>query len=78
MDFIVSKVDIISTENAVLSRTSLWLYMYAPNCYVTCGDTIFMTWRYSLNNSDMTLHVRAKLLCNVWWYDFYDMTLFTE
>ena len=23
----------------------------------------------------MTLHVRAKMLCNVWSYDFYDMTL---
>ena len=26
----------------------------------------------------MTLHVRAKMLCNVWSYDFYDMTLSTE
>ena len=24
----------------------------------------------------MTLHVRAKMLCNVWSYDFYDMTFF--
>ena len=46
LDFIVFKVDIISIENATLSRTSLWRYMYAPKCYVTCGHTIFMTWRY--------------------------------
>ena len=26
----------------------------------------------------MTLHVRAKMLCNVWPYDFYYMTLSTE
>ena len=26
----------------------------------------------------MTLHVCAKMLCNVWLYDFYDMTLSTE
>ena len=26
----------------------------------------------------MTLHVRAKMLCNVWSYDFYDMTLSIE
>ena len=37
LDFIVYKVDIISIENATLSR------MYAPKCYVTCGLTIFMT-----------------------------------
>ena len=32
------------------------------------------------NNTDvvMALHVRAKMLCNVWSYDFYDMTLSTE
>ena len=52
LDFIVYKVDIISIENATLSRTSLWRYMYAPKCYVTCGLTIFMTWRYPLNNSE--------------------------
>ena len=53
LDFIVFKVDIISIENTTLSRTSLWRYMYAPKCYVTCGITIFMTWRYPLNNSDV-------------------------
>ena len=26
----------------------------------------------------MTLPVRAKMLCNVWSYDFYDTTLSTE
>ena len=26
----------------------------------------------------MTFHVRAKMLCNVWSYDFYDNTLPTE
>ena len=26
----------------------------------------------------MTLHVRAKMLCNLWSYDFYDTTLSTE
>ena len=25
---------------------------YAPKRYFTCGHTIFMTWRYPLNNSD--------------------------
>ena len=49
LDFIVFKVDIISVENVMLSRTLLWLYMYAPKCYVMCGHTIFMTWRYPLN-----------------------------
>ena len=53
LDFIVFKVDIISIENATLSRTSLWRYMYAPKCYVTCDHNIFMTWRYPLNNSDV-------------------------
>ena len=27
-----------------------WRYFYAPKCYYTCGHTIFMTWRYPLNN----------------------------
>ena len=57
LDFVVFKVDIISTENAMLSRTSLWRYMYAPKCYVTCGHTIFMTWRYPLNNSDFMWYI---------------------
>ena len=35
LDFIVFKMDIISIENATLSRTLLWHYMYAPKCYVT-------------------------------------------
>ena len=43
LDFIIFKVDIISTENATLWRMSLWRYMYAPNRYVTYGHTIFMT-----------------------------------
>ena len=55
LDFIVCffKVDTISVENTTLSWTSLWRYMFAPKCYVTCGHTIFMTWRYPLNNSDV-------------------------
>ena len=47
------QVDIILIENARLSRTSLWRYMYAPKCYVSCGHTIFITSRYPLNNSDV-------------------------
>ena len=43
LDLIVFKVDIISIENATLSRTSSGRYMYAPKCYVMCGRTIFMT-----------------------------------
>ena len=43
--FIVFKVDIISIENATLSRT---------------------------------LHVRAKMLRNVWSYNFYEMMLSAE
>ena len=53
LDFIVFKVDTISIQNNTLSRTSLWCYMYAPKCYVTCGHTIFMTWCYILKNSDV-------------------------
>ena len=26
-------------------------WRYAPKCYYTCGHTIFMAWRYPLNNS---------------------------
>ena len=33
--------------------TDSWRYMFAPKCYVTCGHTIFITWRYPLNNSDI-------------------------
>ena len=33
--------------------TDSWCYMFAPKCYVTCGHTIFITWRYPLNNSDI-------------------------
>ena len=53
LDFIILKVAIISTENATLSRMSLWRYMFALKCSVTCGHMIFMTWRYPLNNSDV-------------------------
>ena len=53
LDFIVFKVDIISTENAMLSWSSLWCYIYVPKCYVRCGHTIYMTQHYPLNNSDV-------------------------
>ena len=56
LNLIAFKVNIISIENPTLSRTTLWRYMYAPKCYVTCGHTIFMTWRYPLNNCDV-----------IWW-----------
>ena len=44
-DFITFKVDIISKENIKLSRTASWCYVPVTKCYVTCGLTIFMTWR---------------------------------
>ena len=54
LNFIAFKVYIIvSIENATLSGASLWHYMYTPKWYVTCGHTIFMTWRYPLNNNDV-------------------------
>ena len=43
--FIALKVDIISIENITLSRTASWRYAPVTKCYVTCGHTIFMTWR---------------------------------
>ena len=49
-DFIALKVEIISIENITLSRTASWRYAPVTKCYVTCGHTIFMTWRYPLKN----------------------------
>ena len=46
--FIALKDDIISIENITLSRTASWRYAPVTKFYVTCGHTIFMTWRYPL------------------------------
>ena len=52
-DCISLKVDTISIENITLLWTASWRYAPVTNCYVTCGQMIFMTWRYPLNNSDV-------------------------
>ena len=43
--FIALKVGIISIKNITLSRMASWRYAPVTKCYVTCGHTIFMTWR---------------------------------
>ena len=40
--------------------------------------TFFNRERNVVTDVVMALQVRAKMLCNVWSYDFYDMTLSTE
>ena len=44
LDFIAFKIDNCSTENAWLTWTSLWRYLFPPKCYVMCGHTIFITY----------------------------------
>ena len=61
LNLIVFKVIIISTENATLSGMSLWWYIYAPKCYVMCDITLFMTWRYPLNNSNVIWTASSEL-----------------
>ena len=51
LDFMIFKVDIVSTENATLSQTSLWRYMYAPKCYVLVwSDFFFMALQHILDH----------------------------
>ena len=40
-------------ENIMLSWRASWCYALVTKCYVTCGHTVFMTWRSPLNNSDI-------------------------
>ena len=68
LDFIAFKVDNCSTERAWLTWTSSWRYLFPPKCYITCGHTIFITWRYPLNNSDVIRYSGQRLedrLCNI-------------
>ena len=80
LDFIVFKVDIISVENATLSRLSLWCYMYAPKCYVTCGHTIFMTWHCPLNTTSATSYDKFDsdiVFCIRFWHcTLYEILVF--
>ena len=80
LDFIVFKVDIISIENATLSRLSLWCYMYAPKCYVTCGHTIFMTWHCPLNTTSATSYDKFDsdiVFCIRFWHcTLYEILVF--
>ena len=48
-----SEWTIFQEENALSTWMLSWRYVYVPKCYYTCGHTIFMTWRYPLNNSDV-------------------------
>ena len=53
-DLITYKIYTISGKKThCWHRRWQWRYIYAPKCDYTCGHTIFMTWRYSLNNSDV-------------------------
>ena len=84
LDFIVFKVDIISIEHATLSRTLLWRHTYAPKCYVTCGHTICMTWRYPLNNIVIYDNRNYYIAINIKWLELSDksrgtmMTIFLD
>ena len=52
-DFVAFEVDNCSTENAWLTWTSSWRFLFLPKCYITCSHTIFMTWCYPLINSNV-------------------------
>ena len=70
--FIASKIDINSIENITLSRTASWRYAPVIKCYVTCGHTIFMTWRYPLNNSDA---IWLKDICYSPWQNLHHISI---
>ena len=50
--------DVTRSRKSVITRVVIRVviqvcYAFAKKCYYTCGYTIFMTRRYSLNNSDV-------------------------
>ena len=49
-DFIDFKMNIISIRKHIVDMD---IVNDAPKCYYTCGNMIYMTQRYPLNNSDV-------------------------
>ena len=65
--------------NVILSPLKLASWRYAPvtKFYVTCGHTIFMTWRYPLNNSSVIWQNNFQPLhfC-IWFHSCFCFVLF--
>ena len=69
---------IISNEMTTSVRFCLSYDRFKLDFIVFKVDIISVEKKYVVTDVVMTLYVRAKMLCNVWSYDFYDMTLSTE
>ena len=66
--FFALKDDIILVENITLSRTASLHYAPVTKC---CKHNV-------VTDDIITLRTSNQVLCNMWSYNFYDMTLATE
>ena len=73
---LVSFINFIWTDHECNILFITWPFWIEVNRFLSKHD--FNRKRHVVMDVVMTLHVRAKVLCNVWSRHFYDMTLSTE